>query len=150
MCQHWRNRRVSEDMLHDVYDGQLWKFLKEEANLLLMMNVDWFRPFKHIQYSAGVIYLDIQNLPRSIRFKPENLILVSCIPGPKEPKKNINSYLKPLCDHFGKEHGLNVMTFLLVMCMLELLYLIFLVTYQQFVRSVVSMDTKRVKDAQNV
>ena len=29
-------------MLHDVYDGQLWKFLKEEANLLLMMNVDWF------------------------------------------------------------------------------------------------------------
>ena len=27
---------------------------------------------------------------------------------------------------------------------------IFLVTYQQFVRSVVSMDTKRVEDAQNV
>ena len=47
MCQHWRNRTVSEGMLHDVYDGKLWKkwtsFLKE-ANLLLMMNVDWFQP----------------------------------------------------------------------------------------------------------
>ena len=80
MCQHWRNRTVSEGMLlHDVYDGKLWKkwssFLKEEANLLLMMNVDWFRPFKHIQYSAGVIYLVIQNLPRSIRFKTENVYL---------------------------------------------------------------------------
>ena len=96
-------------MLHDVYDGKLWKkwssILKEEANLLLMMNVDWFRPFKDIQNSAGFIYLVIQKLPRSIRFKPENVILVSCIPGPKEPKKNINSYLKPLCDHFGKEYG---------------------------------------------
>lgn len=63
-----------------------------------MLNVDWFRPFKHSQYSAGIVYLVIQNLPRSMRFKPENILFVSCIPGPKEPKSTINSYLQPLCD----------------------------------------------------
>ena len=44
----------------------------------------------------------IQNLPRSVRFKPENLVFISCIPGPKEPKKTINSYLQQLCDEFLK------------------------------------------------
>ena len=50
-----------------------------------MLNIDWFQLFDHIQYSIGVIYLVIQNLPRSLRFKPENIIIVSTIPGPKEP-----------------------------------------------------------------
>jgi len=30
---------------------------------------DWLQPYKHIEYSAGVIY--ILNLPHSIRFKSE-------------------------------------------------------------------------------
>ena len=38
------------------------------------------------------------NLPREERFKPENVIIVGIIPGPKEPKGNINSFLKPLVD----------------------------------------------------
>ena len=36
------------------------------GNLLLMLNIDWFKPFEHMQYSIGVIYLVIQNLPRSV------------------------------------------------------------------------------------
>ena len=40
----------------------------------------------------------IENLPRGERFKPENVIVVGCIPGPKEPKGNVNSFLKPLVD----------------------------------------------------
>lgn len=55
---------------------------EERGNLLLMMNVDWFRPFKHSPYSAGMIYLVVQNLPRSLRFKVENVIIVGAIPGP--------------------------------------------------------------------
>ena len=47
-------------------------------------------------YSVGAIYLTIQNLPRSERFKVENILLIGVIPGPKEPKYNINSYLTPL------------------------------------------------------
>ena len=40
----------------------------------------------------------VMNLPREERFKPENLIVVGIIPGPKEPKHNINSFLQPLVD----------------------------------------------------
>ena len=47
--------------------------------------------------SVGVIYLVILNLPRKIRFKPENIIIVGAIPGPREPKLT-NSYLKPMVD----------------------------------------------------
>ena len=79
-CEKWRNHvsNTHSGWLTDVYDDKLWKewlrkdgkpFLDAPYNLLLMMNVDWFRPFKHSTYSIGVIYLVIQNLPRSLRFK---------------------------------------------------------------------------------
>ncbi|OAD74054.1 hypothetical protein PHYBLDRAFT_102239, partial [Phycomyces blakesleeanus NRRL 1555(-)] len=39
------------------------------------------------------------NLPHDKRFKPENIILVGLMPGPKELKTDeINGYLKPLID----------------------------------------------------
>ena len=40
----------------------------------------------------------VMNLPRDARFKPENLLVVGIIPGPKEPKHQINSFLQPLVD----------------------------------------------------
>ena len=60
------------------------------------MNIDWFQPFKHIQYSVGVIYLTLMNLPRHLRYKCENIIIVGIIPGPHEPSFNINSFMEPL------------------------------------------------------
>ena len=57
------------------------------------MNVDWFQPFKHIAYSVGVIYAVIINLPRVMCYKKENVMIIGVIPGPKEPNKQINSYL---------------------------------------------------------
>ena len=59
--------------------------------------------------SVGALYLCIANLPRSLRYKQENVILVGIIPGPTEPKLTINSYLKPLVDEL-KEFwsGVNV------------------------------------------
>ena len=60
-----------------------------------MMNMDFFRPYKHVQYSVGAIYLVIMNLPRSLRYKQENVILCGLIPGPHEPELNINTYLQP-------------------------------------------------------
>ena len=52
----------------------------------------------------------IQNLPRAIRFKPENVIIVSTIPGPKEPDYNqINYYLAPIVnDLLTLWKGINV------------------------------------------
>lgn len=38
----------------------------------------------------------LMNLPREIRFKAENVMLVGIIPGPHEPKLTIYTYLRPL------------------------------------------------------
>ena len=63
-----------------------------------------------MEYSTGVIYLTILNLPRNERYKPENIIVVGIIPGPKEPKQTINSYLMPLVYELKEawELGINV------------------------------------------
>lgn len=101
-CNSWRNRSGSEGMA-DIYDGNVWKtflrdgFLSSPNNLGLMLNVDWYQPFKHsTPYSLGMIYLVVLNLPRDERFKVENVMVVGVIPGPKEPRKSINTFLGPL------------------------------------------------------
>ena len=103
-CELWRTRPDfrTHGYVCDVYDGDVWKsfvesgFLQAPLNFLLTMNVDWFSPFARSRYSVGAIYLTIQNLPRSIRYHPENIILVGIIPGPGEPKHTINNFLAPL------------------------------------------------------
>ena len=59
-------------------------FLSEPGNYALMLNMDFFQPYKHIQYSVGAIYVTILNLPRAIRIKPENVVLIGLIPGPRQ------------------------------------------------------------------
>ena len=104
LCQHWKLAEAS-DIMRDVYDGQVWKdfqvvsgqpFLSGPYGLGLMVNVDWFQTYKHTTWSVGAVYLTIMNLLRSVRFKRENVILVSVLPGPSEPKHDINTYLEPL------------------------------------------------------
>ena len=73
-------------------------FLSLPGNLALMLNIDWFNPFTETEYSVGAIYFAIQNLPRSERFKEENIILVGLIPGPSEPSKHMNTYLSVIVD----------------------------------------------------
>ena len=89
----------------DVFDGKVWKdflevswqqFLSGPCSLALMLNIDWFQPFKHSVYSVGAIYLTVMNLRRSLRFKRENVILVGIIPGPTEPSLDMNTLLNPL------------------------------------------------------
>ena len=58
-------------------------FLKSPFCYLLTLSVDWFQPFEHDVYSMGAIYLTIQNPPRNIRYKPENILLVGIMPGRK-------------------------------------------------------------------
>ena len=64
--------------------------------IALIINVDWFRPYKHLTYSVGVLYFAIMNFPREYRFKRENILPIGIIPGPQEPKHDINSLLEPL------------------------------------------------------
>ena len=108
-CEKWRERNicVPNNILGDIYDGDIWKdftsetkgrFLVSPHSYLLTLNVDWFQPFTHSVYSIGAIYLTVQNLPRHERFREENIILVGILPGPKEPQLSINSYLSPLIE----------------------------------------------------
>ena len=94
-------------VLADIYEGRVWNeflsvlgrpFLSQPNNLCLMLNIDWFNPYDETPYSAGVIYFVVQNLPRSERYKFENIILAGIIPGPREPKKHINTFLSPIVE----------------------------------------------------
>ena len=75
------------------------------------MNVDWFEPFECGVYSTGVIYLTILNLPQNERYMIKNIIIIRVIPGPREPKKSINTYLAPLVVELKEawEHGITVL-----------------------------------------
>lgn len=106
-CQSWRTKGSFDNIYRDVFDGRIWKdyqtisgtpFLTSEYSFALMLNVDWFEPFTHTKYPVGVIYLVVMNLPRHLRFKREHIILLGIIPGPCEPKHDINSFLQPLVE----------------------------------------------------
>lgn len=109
---------IPDTYLADIYDGRVWSdfqssgFLEVPFCYLLTLNVDWYQPFTHIEYSVGAIYLTIQNLPRSERYKEENIILVGLLPGPSEPSLTINSYLAPLVEDLkiGWNSGIKVTT----------------------------------------
>ena len=93
-------------MLLDVYDGKLWSdfqvvdgqpFLSEQFSFGMMINVDWFLPYKHVKsYHVGAIYMVFMNLPRHVRFRRENVLLIGILPGPNESSHDINTFLRPL------------------------------------------------------
>jgi hypothetical protein len=110
-CEEWREDATSEnldDIMTDVYQGKLWKdfakfknkdFLNLPRNYGLMLNFDYFQPMKHRNdYSVGVLYLVVLNLPRSERFKWENVIVVGIIPNMDQEPKSLNEFLRPLVD----------------------------------------------------
>src|ERR1044071_4294968 len=112
--RHWANRSGFDDILTDIYDGRVWKTFKgtddetspnffrpevADSHLGLMLNLDWFQPFDGTNHSTGVLYAAICNLPRDIRFKRENLLIISILPGPnKVSLHKINHYLVPMVD----------------------------------------------------
>ena len=121
LSRHW-NEKESMHLLADVYDGNIWSefkevnghsFLSDPFSFGLMINIDWFLPYKHvISYHVGAIYLVIMNLPRNVRFKRENVLLVGILPGPKESSHDINSYLRPLVDELLQLwNGLNMVVY---------------------------------------
>ncbi|RHZ66973.1 hypothetical protein Glove_303g21 [Diversispora epigaea] len=75
--QHWLNRTNSDEILSDIYDGQIWKSFKEtndenspnffrneiaDSHLGLMINLDWFQPYDGTIHSTGVIYAAIYEM----------------------------------------------------------------------------------------
>src|SRR2546429_4859606 len=113
-CRKWTARPNNDQELSDIYDGRIWKNFKDssgnqlffrhevsDSHLGFMLNLDWFQPFDNSQYSVGMIYGIICNLPRSERFKTSNIITLAVIPGPNKPKLHqLNHYLAPVIDQF--------------------------------------------------
>ena len=111
-CRKWAARPNNNQELSDIYDGRIWKDFKDtndgrsffryevsDSHLGIMLNLDWFQPFENSQYSVGVMYGVICNLPRSERFKTSNIITLAVIPGPNKPKLHqLNHYLAPIID----------------------------------------------------
>src|SRR5579859_7363685 len=113
-CRKWAERKNETEALFDIYDGMMWKNFKDEnmrpfftkefadTHIELMLNMDWFQPFINLQYSVGVIYAVICNLPRSERFKLHNILTLAVLPGPKEPSLHkINNYLYPIVNQLN-------------------------------------------------
>ena len=117
---HWRNRKIPAGVMADIYDGLVLKsfldcdgeaFFRGRYGLGLLINVDWFQPYKHVQYSVGAIYIAIFFFPRTLRYRRENMILVGVIPGPHEPSIHINSFLEQLVHDLLKFwHGVEMLT----------------------------------------
>ena len=107
-CNKWRSREVIHNHVGDLYDGSIWRefqtyngepFLCQPNNYALMINVDWFQPFsRRKDLSIGVIYFVFMNLPRHLRFKMENVMLIGIIPAMKKEPESLNSFLKPIID----------------------------------------------------
>ena len=70
--------------------------LNQKRSLGLMINADWFQPFKHCTDSLGAIYLVIMNFPRKERYKRENVILAGLIPSLQKEPSSLNAFLAPL------------------------------------------------------
>ena len=66
----WKDRIIPAGVMADIYDGSVWKsfvningrnFLSRRYTFGLLINVDWFQPYAHVQYSVGAIYIAILN-----------------------------------------------------------------------------------------
>ena len=49
--------------------------LNSKFNLALMLNVDWFRPFKRSEYKVAAIMMTVLNLPLEERYKKKWTII---------------------------------------------------------------------------
>jgi len=114
LLKKWANRDSEVDLYTDIYDGEIWKTFPSsvdnsaeqqqfftpntaDSHLGIMINLDWFQPFDSASYSTGAIYGVICNLPREVRFKKENMLILALLPGPDEVKLHkINHYLAPI------------------------------------------------------
>ena len=62
LCNKWKTVVREEGLYRDVYNGNVWNCFKGLNGELffsgvytygLMLNIDWFQPCQHTQYSLG-------------------------------------------------------------------------------------------------
>lgn len=89
-------KKQNEENLEDIYDGNVYKELSKEGNILsdvnnisLTWNTDGVPLFKSSKTSIWPFYFTINELPFSERIKKENMILAGLWFGPSKPAPNL-------------------------------------------------------------
>ncbi|XP_021737588.1 uncharacterized protein LOC110704118 [Chenopodium quinoa] len=107
MIWHSKNPRVQGTMAHPS-DSEAWKhldrsfpdFTSEPRNVRLGMCTDGFAPNGKFggQYSCWPVILTPYNFPPSMCMKKPFMFLSLLVPGPKNPKGNLDVYMQPLIE----------------------------------------------------
>lgn len=105
-CDLWKGRNAPDNLYADIYDGDVWKefhkvngepFLLGDHGYALMCNIDWFQPYsRRSDVSVGALYLTLLNLPREVRFRKENVIIVGIIPSLHSEPEYLRYFLNPM------------------------------------------------------
>ncbi|XP_031111768.1 uncharacterized protein LOC116015735 [Ipomoea triloba] len=120
MRWHYENRREHGIMCHPS-DGEAWKhfdrkfpdFAADPRNVRLGLCSDGFSPFGFNvkPYSCWPVMVVPYNLPPSMCMTTPYTFLTCIIPGPKNPKANIDVYLQPLIDELQLLWEIGVLTY---------------------------------------
>jgi hypothetical protein len=110
MRWHKEGKHYSKDsniMLHLV-DGEAWQtldcfdleFARNPKCVHLHLSTDGFHPHStdSSPYSCWPVFIMPYNLPPDKYLKQGFIFLLIVIPGPKEPKKQMNIFLRPLME----------------------------------------------------
>lgn len=120
MTWHYRTQTDDGWMTHPR-DGQAWKhlddsypeFAAEPRNVRIGLCSDGFSPFGKFgrQYSCWPVIICVYNLPPGLCMKEPYLFLSLIIPGPKNPGRDIDVFLRPLIDELKDLWNIGVETF---------------------------------------
>ncbi|XP_019197078.1 PREDICTED: uncharacterized protein LOC109190933 [Ipomoea nil] len=120
MRWHYENRHEPGIMCHPS-DGEAWKhfdrrfpdFSADPRNVRLGLCSDGFSPFgfNAKPYSCWPVMVVPYNLPPSMCMTTPYTFLTCIIPGPKNPKANIDVYLQPLIDELQLLWETGVLTY---------------------------------------
>jgi hypothetical protein len=93
-------------------DGKAWqaldhfdpKFARDPRSVHLGLSTDGFHPHStdSSMYSCWLVFVMPYNLPPNICLKQGFIFLSLVIPGPKEPKKQMNIFMQPLFEELKK------------------------------------------------
>jgi len=95
----FNRQRTNDDSVGDIYDGALYRqhwdsgFLKDYRNISFIYNTDGVPIFKSSKYSLWPLFLAINELPYSERFRRDNMLLAGVWFGPDKP--SMLTFLKP-------------------------------------------------------
>ncbi|XP_063946088.1 uncharacterized protein LOC108212435 [Daucus carota subsp. sativus] len=120
--KYHKNRTVTEGVLTHPADGEEWKefdknypdFSAEIRNVRLGLATDGFPLYRNATSTVSSVWhvvLLVYNLPHTMVTKDPYMFMTLLVPGPNDPGKNLNVYLRPLIDELITLWNVGVETF---------------------------------------